>query len=118
MSVRVNHYVLLGVLFPMPALKIEYADLHERLEPFMDSPLTDLIVHIDGLCCLYDGMNGDYVAIGKVLAKTEDGGGFQEPVALPMAPSMEWHQLRTKIVNLLPRTHVPLPGWLVISHYR
>jgi len=120
-STHVNTYAMIGVVLPGDTFG---DDAYDHLEPYRDSAF-DGIKHHDGLCVLYDGMNGSYVAIGKVIAKTEDGQGFEEPITFPALPvetiedAHEIVDLRLKIARLMP-SGVTLPpiGCHVISHYR
>jgi hypothetical protein len=79
MSVQLNTYVMYGVLLPFRReLSDEQNDL---LEGYTDSAFTPDFNPKDGLTALDDGMNGEYLAIGKVIAKTDDHEGFSKPVA-------------------------------------
>jgi len=75
MSVQANTYVMRGALVPYSEMKGRY----DELAPYMDSAFKG-IHHKDGVCVLYDGMNGKYVAVGRVLAKTKNHQGLDEPV--------------------------------------
>lgn len=121
MSVQLNTYVMRGVLLP-------YADMkgrHDVLEPYMDSASDDRVR--DGITVLYDGMNGQYVAIGRVIAKTGNHQGFDAPITLCDNDALT-SDLRTKLGDLLRVLGLTdkLDGrglcWhidtLVISHYR
>jgi hypothetical protein len=75
MDVRSNTYVIVGV-------KLDYDHFDEEqeeslLEPYKDSAYRG-IEHHNGLCVISDGMSGDYIIAGRVLAKTVDdeGRGF------------------------------------------
>jgi hypothetical protein len=75
MSIHFNTYVMIGAVFPYSA----FAGKSDELDPWMDS-YREGIKGKNGITVLYDGMGGGYVAIGKVLAKTQDHEGFYEPV--------------------------------------
>lgn len=111
MSVQVNTYVLRGAMLGYEQL----IERHEALEPYLDDPFEG-IHHHDGLCVLIDGMSGEYVAIGHVIAKSRDGAQFDAPVALPPPDAMSAELLKTAIEALVG---VPVViGDFVISHYR
>lgn len=77
MSVQCNTYVMIGAVFPYANFKGKSEDL----EPWMDSAFKG-IQSKNGITVLYDGMNGKYVAVGKVVAKTTNWEGFDKPVGL------------------------------------
>ena len=72
MSVSVNTYVILGYKFEIDDLP------YEECEPYLDS-CHEGIKHHKGLFVLYDGMNGGYSIIGRVLAKTQNNMYFEDP---------------------------------------
>lgn len=112
MSVQVNTYVMVGAMLPFDACK----DRDEELEPYEDSAFEG-IKHHDGLCIVADGMNGKYVAVGRVIAKSDDSQGLDDVTKLPLRPPHDAEELREKIAKLFP-------GWandlsvMVFSHYR
>jgi hypothetical protein len=117
MSVTTNTYVMLGCLFDLKTLRADHPDISDRLELYEDGT-TDLIVHVGGVCCLYDGMNGDYVIIGKVIAKTGPENMFEKPVMIDPVPTSDFIVLRREIANLLPGSDIPPAQFLVVSHSR
>lgn len=114
MSVRVNTYVMEGALFQYELLK----DRFDHLEPFMDSAFEG-IKHKDGVCVLFDGMNGDYVAVGRVIAKTGNHQHFEYgPISLTAPAGFEKQQeLHDAICKVTGQDNVSLQ-FLVVSHYR
>jgi hypothetical protein len=114
MSVQCNTYVMIGAVFPYTAFKGKY----EELEPYTDSAFKG-IHHHNGICVLFDGMGGNYVAIGKVLAKTENFEGFYEPV-FPEG-DLSVSELE-EFGNVLEHANEHVTDFvikpLVISHYR
>jgi hypothetical protein len=114
MSTRVNTYVMVGALFPYDALKGAY----DRLEPYMDSPFTMNIEHREGLCVLYDGMNGEYVAIGRVLEKTGNHDFFEYPIRIAPLGDTERQSLHDDIRRLIQLEGDFSVQHLVISHFR
>lgn len=79
MSTQINHYVILGVRLPFPKKDQDY---YERYEMHMDSAWEP---KKNGFVMLYDGMCGNYVVAGHVLASTAaDDNGFDEPLIYSM----------------------------------
>jgi hypothetical protein len=73
MSVQVNTYVLVGA-------KFDYDDLdYDSYSEYEDSAFEG-IKHRNNLCVLSDGMNGEYIFIGHIKAKTENHEHFENPV--------------------------------------
>lgn len=75
MGTQINAYVMHGVVRDYKEFKGKF----EELEPYMDSAFNG-IHHKDGVCVLFDGMGGKFVAVGRVLAKTGNHQPFDEPV--------------------------------------
>lgn len=67
-SVQINQYLIYGVKLNYK----EYQDRFEEFEPFMDSAFED-DMNPKGLHCIFDGMNGKYIYIGRCLKKSLDG---------------------------------------------
>lgn len=115
MSTQCNHYVILGA--SLPFLKgDEGDDQYEKFENFMDSAYKP---KKSGLLCLYDGMNGEYILVGHVLASTKESGGFDRLMCMD-APDSE---LVEQIVDEI-KTHFDIEvkksdiKTYVTSHYR
>lgn len=118
MSVQSNTYVLVGVMLPYDHFTEEQHE--ELLPPYRDSAYKG-IEHHNGLCVITDGMSGKYVAIGRVLAKSDDQNGnygFNEPVDLDNASSPE---LRNEVEELIYEhfgfEDPSVRDW-VFTHYR
>lgn len=111
MSVQLNTYVMRGVLLPFDNDK-EY----EKYEPYFDDAFKG-IHHHEGLCVLSDGMNGRYMAIGQVIAKTANYEGFNEPIVVTKPDLMQDLDLANKIAGLIG-DHPHDINTFVISHYR
>lgn len=109
MSVQSNTYVMCGVVRPYA----EFKDRYDELEPYMDNAFKG-IHHHDGLCVLFDGMGGKYVAIGRVLAKSENGQGLVPPVKVEEPEDVDDIQ---EEVSCLVGTHASV-GMIVLTHYR
>jgi hypothetical protein len=117
MSTQLNTYVLVGVKLPYDHFSDGSSsdEDFERLEPYMDSAFKG-IEHHDGLCVLFDSVNGKYIAAGRVLAKTGESDGFSGAIDAHMSPA-----LQTEVAALLQQhLQIATPDvrvW-VISHYR
>lgn len=110
MSVQVNTYVMYGALLPYTE------DPDDKFDPYRDSAYKGIHHHL-GLCVLQDGMNGEYTAIGKVLAKSEESQGLESPVMLIGPSPDEASELKRAISELVPDAEFEvLP--IVLSHYR
>lgn len=69
MSVQINSYLIVGI-------ELNYDDFRGEewfniFEPYMDSAFAG-IHHYKGLCVISDGMNGEYIVVGRVLEKTKN----------------------------------------------
>lgn len=124
MSVQCNTYVMIGAMFSYDELKAKFSSdkdddedsFYERFDPYTDNAFKG-ISGKDGITVLFDGMNGDYIAIGKVLAKSENHQGLQKPVIIESVDPDLSADLRRKISDLTKQTVVEIRP-LVISHYR
>lgn len=93
MSVQLNQFILWAIRMPYEwheewEKKQEPAgavDFYDRFQGFMeDSAFDTKINHKDGIHCLFDGCNGKWIFIGRILAKSAEGDflGF-DPVEMP-----------------------------------
>lgn len=116
MSVQHNTYVIRGAIYPFP-MDYDNDSKYEKLEPYMDNAFKG-IHHHDGICILYDGMNGKYVILGRVDVKSDVYEGFDAPIVFPAPIPEEDEELKTKIEAIMGE---PLPApieWIVVTHYR
>lgn len=117
MSSQCNTYVIIGAKFPYDTFSDDA--IRERMEPYYDSAFKG-IHHHDGLCVLRDGMNGEYVIIGKVLAKTENHLNFEQIIEIPHDPQAAY-EIKTDIVQAFGDAIGSddfKVGPIVVSHYR
>lgn len=115
MSTQVNSYVMYGVVLPYELCKGHYV----MLDPYMDSPFKPEVNPKDGLTVLFDGLNGKYVAIGHVVAKTENHQHFDAPIKLPVPYPKDTALTIKSLVGSMgidPEAH--LLRWVILSHYR
>ncbi|MHA6476155.1 hypothetical protein ACX1DW_01490 [Stutzerimonas sp. KH-1] len=117
MSVQSNTYIMVGTMAPYDDFTEEQHE--EQFEPYMDSPYKG-IHHHNGLCVIADGMGGRYVAIGRVLAKTDDQNGdygFSKPFDCTLAMTPE---LQREVATLIAQ-HFGFPATVrlwAFTHYR
>lgn len=121
MSVQVNTYVGVGVLLDYCTYMKNSEDedaYYEKLEPYMDSAFEG-IKSKDGLSVLFDGMNGKYIFVGHLFAKTDNYEHFEEPIKIKELTDLEKDLLASNISKLLDQKidSVSLKPY-VISHYR
>lgn len=124
MSVQVNHYVAHGIMLPYKEAHktmLTYGgfededDVYDFYEPYTDSAFEG-IKHHNGLCVLSDGMNGKYFFVGRILAKTDNYDGFDEPMEIPTLD-----KAGDDVLQELIKAKFGLEGEIksyVISHYR
>lgn len=119
MSVQSNTYLMVGAMLPYDYFDDVYDEPYESLEEYMDSPYKG-IKHHDGLCVLYDGMGGRHIAIGRVLAKSDDQNGsygFNDPIDATTAMTPE---LQKEVATLIQQQFNFAPDvrlW-ALTHYR
>lgn len=93
---------------------------YNTYEEFMsDSPYDTIIKHKDGIFCLFDGRDGEYIIIGKVLQKTDDDDPFlgsDKPLKVPELEENEKITIKNSVLK-----HFGLKGkfnFYFITHYR
>ncbi len=78
MSTQINQYLMYGILLPYSFHK-EWEkenndDFYEKFEEFIeDSSYDSKVNHVEGIHCLFDGRDGRFIIIGRVIAKSKDG---------------------------------------------
>ena len=124
MSTQTNQYLMYGINVPVKWIK-EWnkneknsgKDWYNTFESFMDdSPYNSKVNHKDGIFMLYDGMNGDYIIIGKVEKKSSDGEFIDGPIALTDLPTTQKDAIAESI-----KRNFDLEGemkWWFVTHYR
>jgi len=90
MSVQTNQYLMYGVAYPYQFVKDweqkNEKDFYDTFERFMDdNAFNKKTNHVDGIFCLFDGMNGKYIVIGRVLDKGSDDEPFIADNGAPLA---------------------------------
>ncbi len=75
MGVERTHYVIVGVRFKYDDVA-ERPDFEELQDEMEDNGYKVEITEKNGLTMVSDGMNGEYVVIGRVLAKAIDSDGL------------------------------------------
>lgn len=93
MSTQLNQYIIWGKNLPYRWHKEWEAangkDFYNHFESYMsDSAFDSKIVHKEGIFCLFDGRDGGYIIIGRVMAKCGDHQWLGEkPMDLPVFPT-------------------------------
>jgi hypothetical protein len=93
MSTQINQYLMWATRLPYEGMK-EWEKQHEKdfydsFEDFMeDSAFSSEVEHKDGIFCLFDGMNGQYIFIGKVLAKSKEGSFLGDSILAIKKPAV------------------------------
>lgn len=123
MSVQINQYLMYGVSvhksWPKEWAKKHGKDWGDEFESFMDdSAYKAGVKHRDGIFCLYDGMSGEYIIIGKVLQKSIDGEYIagNGPISIEDLPNQEKSNISDSIKRNFGITG-ELKHWFV-THYR
>lgn len=129
MSVQVATYVLYGVILDYKLAQEsiegedEDVDFYDRCESYMDNSFNvDSINPKGNVTLLFDGMGGKYIAVGHVIARTEDWQHFYKPISLDGHQDhlAEWEtQTKAALCDLGLETAAGdvACGWHVISHY-
>lgn len=124
MSTQINQFLIYGLKVPAKwpeqwnkkHLK-EGKEWYDTFEGFMDdSAFTAKVKHKDGVFMLYDGMNGDYIIIGKVHKKTSDGEFIDGPLCISDLPTEDKDAISESI-----KRNFDLEGelkWYFVTHYR
>lgn len=121
MSVRETTYLLYGLILPYKAFnKFHGGDAYEKCEPFDADDVT-----IPGPAAIFDGMMGEFVAVGYIQAASDRAGHFPKPVTIPMPLPDEVHRGALKVMSALqvPQVVATLPenprlGWHIIPQWR
>lgn len=119
MSVQVNTYVLWGAILDFKSVR-DLPGFDDVMEPCRDDGYGHHTKSHDGITPLVDGMDGRYVALGHVIARSDEGWGLDSPVSLPDdLPFREDVESELwKIAERLGLDSLPSLRWHVISHYR
>ena len=121
MSTQVNTYVLYGVLLQLKDCPLDELGLYNVLKPYTDSAFDPATNPANGITALCDGLNGDYLAIGHVIAKTDCDTHLNDPVSIP-AYALEIWSWAAAVADHAKELGYDLsklqPSWIVVSHYR
>lgn len=98
--------------YVMLAARLEYGTLdYDVIEDYMDNTYSNEVTIHKGLTVISDGMNGEYLFIGKVLAKSVDDG------IPPMCPTPEGSgEIRKKIKDQFGIVYASVSVW-VFTHW-
>lgn len=110
MSVQTVQYLMWALRLPYEwheewesehAKHFPKADFYEHFKDFIDDSAFDSkAVHKDGIFCLFDGMNGKFIFIGRVLAKAKDMEMIGDPpLAMPWVTLIDQHIIRESVLR-------------------
>lgn len=112
MSVQSNQYLIYGARLVFD----RYGDGdYERFKKYCDSPFETNDLNPNGLHCLFDGMNGEYVIIGRCLKKSAEGESIDYALIEPVS-----HDL-AEMTRLLIKAELGIQAPMqlhLITHYR
>lgn len=108
MSTQINQFLVWGLKMPYQwhkdwereNQKINPEDFYTRFQSFMDdSAFTETVNHKDGIFCLFDGRDGRFIIIGRVIQKSKDGEFLadHEPLSPPEFTELEKELLRNSV---------------------
>lgn len=106
MSTQTNQFLMWGIKKPYSWHKQweketgkEFNETFESFEE--DSAFESTVNHKEGIFYLFDGCNGKYIIIGRVLAKARDGEflGDDEPIMLHPPTKLEKEFIRNAVVK-------------------
>ena len=124
MSTVRNQYFMYGILMSYNWHK-EWEtktgkNFYNTYEEFMSDNAYDTIIrHKDGIFCLFDGRDGKYIIIGRVLQKTGDDDPFlgnDKPLKVPELDEHEKMIIKNSVLK-----HFGFKGkfnFYFITHYR
>jgi hypothetical protein len=124
MSTQVNQYFIYGTLLPYKWHRewerITGKNFCDTYEKFMtDNAFTTEIKHIDGIMCLFDGRDGKYIIIGRVLKKTDDNNRYMasgKPIEVPLLRPEEEEKVMDSVVKHFGVNDVGF-GYYFVTHY-
>lgn len=114
MSVQANQYLIYGA-------KLDYEkygkpdDGYDRFEKYCDSAFKTDDLNPNGLHCLFDGMNGHYIVIGRCIKKSGDGETISDTVIEPVNDEL------AEMIRLLVKAELGIEEPMalhLITHYR
>lgn len=115
MSTSTQQYIIQGVRIPYKN------DTYELYEDYIDDLRTDLITHHNGLRVLYDGRNGEYIVIGRIIAKSARYETIDGPFRIPDIDVTQAEMVAALINSNFPGHDidplVDISTWFV-THYR
>lgn len=105
MSTQVNQYFMYGICLPYNWHK-EWENktgkkFYDTFEEFMqDNAFERKVNHKDGIFCLFDGRDGRYIIIGRVLEKSDDDFrylGSNKPITIPILTDIEKEYIQNSV---------------------
>ena len=122
MGVERTHYIMLGVKFPFNI--IDHDNLlddgyYEKYEVYEDNGYEEEITEHCGLTMVSDGMNGEYIFIGKVIQKKLDHEGFKPTDCLQFSQNemkLLEHLIKSKFEEEAKDMDIKVSVW-VFTHW-
>lgn len=112
MSVQCNTYVIVGTKLPFPELTDSDPTYH-KYEKWCDSAYKP---RKKGMVCLFDGMNGEYIVLGHVVASTGNWEPFEKPISASVSKEVR-ESVKEELTRLFGLVNPTVKTWIV-SHYR
>jgi len=105
MSTQVNQYFMYGICLPYNWHKEWESetgkDFHDTFDEFMqDNAFERKVNHKEGIFCLFDGRDGRYIIIGRVLEKSDDDFrylGSNKPITIPNLTDIEKEYIQNSV---------------------
>lgn len=109
MSTQINQYLIYGA-------RLDYKDYpdSEMFEKFLDSAFDD-VMNPGGLHCLFDGMDGKYIYIGRCFAKSKNHAHLDSREIAPVSPDI------AEMTRLLIKAELGIEAPMAfhfVTHYR
>jgi hypothetical protein len=121
MSTQTNQYLMWGVSLPYEWHE-EWEKQHgkpggfyDQFEDFMDdSAFESTVKHKDGIFCAFDGRDGRFILIGRVIAKAKDGDllGEGAPLSVPPLTPLEQELIKNSVER-----HFGIPATADYRHW-
>jgi hypothetical protein len=113
MGVDVQAFVIVGVKFHGSAMPKD-DDARDKLQPYIEGA-----PEANGFQIVYDGMSGEYVVVGQLIAASDQQDGhFERPIVVKgnITPE-QYNKVEAKIKELFPDQPWQPASVIVVSHY-
>lgn len=117
MSVRTNQYLIQGVKLPYNSHQSRYDDY----EPYFDDGRSLVIKPYKGLNVIFDGMNGKFIIIGRIIVKAVIDESIAGPIKIPEIDSNTADMIANLINVSFPDPDINFEavdiGTWIVTHY-